>query len=238
MTRLLEQQSEKLDGIARLWGMAKDIFDLNSRLSALAVHQLGLTASRAATTCDDTTLLRRCGLPVIPGVSLSRLMKELAAVTQGDLSMLWLFFPELESSQRANKLLAVPRLWTDWLKPMQVFCEARGPGSADQRAQVHDLLCRCGWTGHPEALALVLNELQWDTVEVLHFALERLRSLYHELWVPMAEALETEFGHEAVLPLRKLLDPELTLALVIAAPEQEDPAQPVERKKKKDEKRR
>ena len=114
-------------------------------------------------------------------------MQQLTTVELPDLSMLWIFFPQLESSRRANAMLAVQRLLEDWLVPMKAYCATRGPGSPVQRTQVRDLLWRCGWTDHSDALALVLDTLQWDTVEVLHFALERLRRRHDQLWLPMAK---------------------------------------------------
>ena len=65
----------------------------------------------------------------------------------------------------------------------------------------------------------MLHTLQWDTVQLLHFALELLRQHSSQLWLPLAEVLEAEFGTAAVLPLRKLLDPDLTLVLMVAAPD-------------------
>ena len=227
MTRLLEQHAASLDNIALSWGMASEASVLDGRLSALALQQLDWTPAGALATCDDATLLRRCGLPVIPGITLSRVMSQLRSVTTRDVSMLWVILPDLESSQRARILLAAPSLLNDWLKPMKDFCQARGPASADQRAQVQLLLRRCGWVDSPNALSLVLDVLQWDTIEVLRFALERLRRHNDQLGLPMAAALEAEFGRNAVLPLRKLLDPDLVLFVAVAAPEQGHPSEPV-----------
>ena len=75
----------------------------------------------------------------------------------------------------------------------------------------------------------MIKVLQWDTMELLHFALQLLRqhnSHLRQLHLlsqryGVADALEQAFGPDAVLPLRKALDPDLTLALVVAAPENE-----------------
>ena len=186
---------------------------------ALVVRQLRLdeAASKASLANGDELLSRRCGLLGVPSSSFAVIEQNLPAVERGgDVGLLLMKGPELESFKN---LLSAPGLMKHWLLPMKRFCSVHGPGSPDQRAQVRELLCRCGWADQPNALRFVLEELQWDTLPVLRFALELLRPRHNDLWVPLADILQARFGAAAVLPLRKLIDPKLTLALVIAAPD-------------------
>ena len=65
VTRLLEQEADKLDSIVKSWGMSQELPVRDARLCALAVQQLGLSGEGTATPCDDATLFRRSGLPVV-----------------------------------------------------------------------------------------------------------------------------------------------------------------------------
>ena len=177
---------------------------------------------------DEMLLLRRCALPVVPNATVDHLLSKLSVMQslahgmQIDMSMFWMtVLPMDQSGHPLQAVSEISGVGSTWLTPMQKFCRAYqpGPGSKDQSAQVCDLLCRCGWANEPRALWLVLKILRWDTVELLHFALQLLRQQHAKLWLPLAAALEKAFGSDVVLPLRKALDPELTLALVIAAPE-------------------
>ena len=176
---------------------------------AIAVHHLGLTAVSEASTrgCDDL-LPQRCGLFGLSRATFNFIEKSLGADLD-DMSMVLIGHPEVEPF---TKLLEAPGLLQHWLRPMKQFCLAHGAALPEQRAQVHKLLCCCGWSDQPDALRLVLDELQWNTLAVLRFALELLRPLYDSLWPALAGILHAQYGAAAVLPLRKLIDPELTLA--------------------------
>ena len=170
-------------------------------------------------------MLRRCGLPAVSKVSIDLLVKAISEAwlngQVSDMSAFWMAYVPMDQLDHPDALCTIPNIEDLWLVPMQTFCRARQPGlgTSNQRAQVCDLLCRCGWASEPRALWLVLKILGWDTVELLHFALQLLRQQHAELWLPLAAVLEQAFGSDAVLPLRKALDPQLTLALVVAAPE-------------------
>mgnify|MGYP001366031977 CR=1 FL=1 len=212
----------ELDTAMHVLGLPGNTPCNEARLCAVAVRQLGLSAAAAGTSAasDQDALLRRCGLPGVSGVALADIVKCLPAGNQRntpDLSLLWMLRPQLQ--QPLEKLFAVPNVRTQWFHPMQMFCSTRGAALPEERARVHELLCRCGWAEQPEALRLVLDELQWNTTAVLHFALELLRPLHDTVWTPLADTLLAKFGAAAVKPLTKLLDPGLTLALVIAAPD-------------------
>ena len=172
------------------------------------------TSIDAGHVLDELVTFRRCGFSSAPDMTVQRLVQHLnVCCTENG----------RRTIDRTVCLLGIRNVQRFWLGPMRNFCATHEPaaGSLLQRDQVRALLARCGWAQEPEATALVLETLQWDTVEVLYFALELLRLHYDELWVPLAQQLTVEFSSAAVVPLRKLVDPELTLALVVAAPEQQ-----------------
>ena len=211
---------------------------LEARLCALAFGELQRTAPRtraAGSMAQPADLLhRRCAIPALARSPIDTIVNTARSVDprQRDFSCFWHVCPLQDDHPRSKLVIETPGVCSMWLNPMRAFCSALEPGSEfDQRAELHDLLLRCGWATEPRALRLVLDELCWDTVELLQFALHLLRRHYHQLWLPLAGALESEVGAEAVRPLRKLLDPDLTLALVVAAPERT----PVSKKKKKEE---
>ena len=192
------------------------------RLCAFACGELRLEPSTVPRTpLDKGLLLRRCALPDAPGVRLDTVLEYLEGLGSEDLDMsvVWQdFSPEqLAHPQAVCELSEVAK---KWFVPMQAFCRAHqpGPGTQGQRSELCDLLCRCGWADEPRALWLVLKILRWDSVELLHFALQLLRQHYTRFWLPLAKVLVQSFGYDAVLPLYKALDPTLTLALIAAAP--------------------
>ena len=196
------------------------------RLCALAVRHLGLaTPAKTQSATDDSTLLRRCGLLGVRGFTfqaiedlLAEAGKQRGPAAFHDMSMLSILYPELAPFE---KLLGVPDLLANWLLPMKEFCSTHGAALPEERAQVHELLCRCGWADQPDALQVVLDELQWNSLAALHFALGLLRRPHSTLWLWLTEVLQIKFGAAAVLPLRKLADPELMLALIVAAPDEQ-----------------
>ena len=242
MAQLVAQQGPALDSLARELGFdlctselpapnraaAEKHLRYEKRLSALAARELGLGVPQSSNVAlDEATMRRRCALPDTANTTVQELVDKLRLLAGyhknvfSDVSMFWITVPALAADARAKSVLSTPLVEVVWLDPMLKFCAARqpGPGSPEQRAQVRALLCRFGWSELKDALSLVLDTLQWDTVEVLHFAVQLLRRNYDQLWQPMAQQLEAEFGAAAVLPLRKMLDPELTLFVAVAAPE-------------------
>ena len=192
----------------------------DARLCALAVHQLVRELPTNSAPASDTTVLRRCGLAAISDLDLATVSQSLRfLVHNNDASVVSLLFPGVSMSAQTMTVLGISDLWKNWVEPMSAFCASHGRGSDAQRQQVSELLCRCGWETEVQALQLVLEELEWDTIEVLHFALGLLRRHHEQLWLPLAQALEAPDRKPAFLPLRKLLDPDLTLVLVTAAPE-------------------
>ena len=237
VTRLLQNQAARLDAIVQR-SLGLDCLPGNpsvadTRICAFAYGELGLSPSTVQRTpLDEGLLLRRCALPVVPGVCLGNVLEELAAAEGSiDMSMVWLDLPP-EQLVHSQAVCELPEVVKRWFAPMQQFCRAHQPraGSVDQRSKVCDLLCRCGWAAQPHALWLVLKVLRWDTVELLHFALQLLRRHCELFRVTLVDVLERTFGDDAVLPLRQALDPTLTLALIVAAP---GPS-PVRRRKKEE----
>ena len=235
MARLIEQQVAGLDVLSGRLGSSLQVLNREEvRLSAFAFRELlgrdAMALAGGPGSCDEHVVVRRCGFPSTMFMTVDELvlqLRQLSARTifgTGDVSLLWMLCPSLPQDPRTVCLLSVPGVQTLWLEPMHDFCATLqpGPGSAEQRAPVRALLGRCGWAEDSAVVRLVLDTLCWDTVELLHFALELLRRQHDALWVPLAQALEAEFGRDAVLPLRKLVDPALTLVLVVAAPDQLD----------------
>ena len=245
MSRLLQTRGPQLDGIVEQYlGLRKRLVpplpERDARLCALAFQQLQLAwlqplkVPRPARPDLNRCVTRRCGLPSTPKVSVRELAQALESAyfdpsadeLFSDPFFEGLFPDEFCKHPRSKLLLIIPDVARWWLGPVENFCRSHQPvsGSSEQRAQVCDLLCRCGWADEPRALWLVIKELQWDSVELLHFVLQQLRQHHNDLWPRLAHVLEDTYGSDAVLPLHKALDPELTVALVVAAPAPVAPA--------------
>ena len=234
VARLIEQQGAELDVFGGRLGSGLQVLKREEvRLSAFAFRELllghdAMALAGAPGSCDEHLVVRRCGFPSMVSMTVDELLLQLQQLNArtmfgaGDPSLLWMLCPSLPQDPRSACLLSIPGVQKLWLKPMHDFCAALQPqlGSSDQRAQVRALLDRCGWAEDSAVVSLVLDTLHWDTVELLHFALELLRRQHDALWLPLAKVLEVEFGRDSVLALRKLVDPELTLVLVVAAPDQ------------------
>ena len=229
VARLFEQQGAELDGLGRRLGsdIAVPLRPSRDELRAcaFAFRELGDEFIRLSSgSPDEHLVIRRCGLPATVSITVAELLRQLSAATlfgTKDMTLLWMLSPSLPQDPRTACLLSIPGVQKLWFQPMHDFCTALqpGPGSLEQRALVRAMLVRCGWNEDSAVVSLVLDTLCWDTVELLHFALQLLRQQHATLWLPLAAVLEKAFGSDAVLPLRKALDPELTLALVVAAPE-------------------
>ena len=201
-----------------------------ARLGALALRELGLESGGGVNlpaAVDEQLAVRRCALPEATCATIPAMVRQIdlvAGVSFGGPPDLTMLCPDSDDARTAC-LLSIRDVDKLWLGPMHKFCRAFQPslGSSGERAAVKALLRRCGWSDQEgAALRLVLDTLHWDTVELLHFALELLRRQYDVLWLPLAAALEADFSRDAVLPLRKLLDPELKLILVAAAPDKQN----------------
>ena len=209
MARLLEQHSRALDAVAESMGRGTRTLLVpeqqhaklrhQTRLCALALRELGIAPAPDPNPAApiESLLLQRCALPAVEGVTVRKLLEKLASKSgyfnDRDNTFLWLMLP-LPSDPRTQCLLNIRNVSEFWLRPMDEFCSSLGPASPDQRAEVHELLCRCGWKDETEALTLVLDTLQWDSVPLLHFALELLRLNQDQLWLPLAQVLGAEFG--------------------------------------------
>ena len=159
----------------------------------------------------NSELPRRCGLPGVSSVAFEAFQQSTSNV-----GLLFLDFPDLEPFEN---FLLIPGLLRHWVLPMTQFCSEHGTSSSEQYKQVQTLLRHCGWADQPEALRLVLDELQWNSLPVLRHALGLLRGLQDFVCENLIGVLRPVFGAVAVAPLRRLIDPKLTLAVVIGAPD-------------------
>ena len=163
MARLLEQHSRALDAVAESMGRGTRTLLVpeqqhaklrhQTRLCALALRELGIAPARDPNPAApiEGLLRQRCALPAVEGVTLRKLLELLASKSSfpdGDTSLLWMILP-LPSDPRTRCLLNTRNVSRLWLKPMNEFCSSLGPASPDQRAEVHELLCRCGWKTRP-----------------------------------------------------------------------------------------
>ena len=243
MARLVQRNAAELDHLANkrlgLQYLKQPPSVQQCRFSALTLRELVSAAAGLITLppsdlpptprdqpqLDEQLLLRRCGLPVIAKVSVLGLVQAFNAFdplpTLEELVDFKLIPKAVLEYNQAKALLKIHDVHINCLAPMLRFCKNLQPQSAalDVDVCTRSLLQRCGWA--EEAVQLVVGHLRWDTIELLHFALQQLRQYhtYQEIAIPLLDLLEIDFGVDAVRPLRKALNPNLTLALVAAAPE-------------------